>query len=67
MDEQEEQPVRECRKCDVAWGLAGVLFGALMLAIGADLITRGALTRVLTGGRNLADIPTGEIPDDDAA
>jgi hypothetical protein len=64
MDEQEEQPVRECRKCDLAWGIGGVIFGVLLLALGADLITRGALTRALTGAPKLADVPTGEISDD---
>jgi hypothetical protein len=65
MDESEERQVKECRQCDLVWGLAGVLFGSLILAIGADLITRGALTRALTGRRRqLADIPLGEVNDD---
>jgi hypothetical protein len=60
---------RECRKCDAVWGLAGVFFGGLILAIGVDLLTGGALGRVLTGGarKAAAAADMGDIADDDAS
>jgi hypothetical protein len=38
-----------CRKCEVVWGCVGI-FAALTLAvIGADLLSGGKLTRLISG------------------
>lgn len=67
MDEQDDQQVpevRECRKCDWVWGVAGVVFGGLIFVIGLDLLTGGALTRLVSGAKIAAVEPQGEHNDD---
>jgi hypothetical protein len=39
-----------CRPCEIAWGSFGVIAGLVLLFIGADLLTGGAITRAISGG-----------------
>lgn len=39
---------KDCRPCEIAWGVFGVIAGCVLLAIGADLLTGGRLARALT-------------------
>jgi hypothetical protein len=43
------EEVKPCRPCEIAWGTFGVLAGLVLLAIGADLLTGGRLTRAISG------------------
>lgn len=59
--------VSECRKCDRAWGLIGIGFGTVILVIGIDLLSGGALARLLTRGAQVAPvIPLRSADDRDA-
>jgi hypothetical protein len=52
----EKQPaVKQCRACDRAWGAFGIVMGLVVLAIGLDLMTGGALTRAASP-RKLATV-----------
>jgi hypothetical protein len=53
----EEDEPRQCVFCERVWGLVGLAAGAVILYIGADLVTGGALTRML--------FRTVEVSDDD--
>lgn len=39
-----------CRFCEIAWGTLGLTAGCILIFIGLDLISGGALTRTLTKG-----------------
>lgn len=41
---------RDCRPCDLLWGAVGIGAGMLLLYIGIDLLTNGAITAMITGG-----------------
>ena len=47
MDFDSTDPV-ECRKCDIAWGLLVVGCAVVALFMGLDLLTGGAVTRLVT-------------------
>lgn len=45
---------KPCRPCEAAWGVIGILAGIVLLYMGADLLTGGALTAAISG-RQAAD------------
>jgi hypothetical protein len=58
---------RQCRKCDVSWGIAGLVFGLAITAIAVDLISGGVITRLVSRpARHLAAVTYLEVSDDDA-
>lgn len=49
--ETETEPVetrKDCKWCDRAWGINGLLLGAIFTYAGLDLLTGGGLTRYIT-------------------
>jgi hypothetical protein len=51
----EQEAVRTCRPCDRIWGAFGLLAGGALIYMGLDLLTGGALTRAITGTRELGE------------
>jgi hypothetical protein len=47
---------RPCRPCDFVWGTLGLVAGIVLLFMGADLISGGALTRTLSKGPGIAPV-----------
>jgi hypothetical protein len=39
---------KDCRPCEITWGVFGVLAGCVLFAIGLDLLTGGRITQALT-------------------
>lgn len=60
------EQVKECRKCDRAWGLIGIGFGTVILIIGIDLLTGGALARLVSRAPLAPVIPLRTADDDTA-
>jgi hypothetical protein len=42
---------KPCRPCEMAWGVIGLAAGIVLLYMGADLLTGGALTAMISGRR----------------
>jgi hypothetical protein len=43
---------KDCRPCEITWGVFGVLAGTVLFAIGLDLLTGGRITQALTRSTN---------------
>lgn len=46
--EPQEPRKAACRPCESIWGVFGIGVGLVILCIGLDLATHGALTRAIT-------------------
>lgn len=56
----EETAGETCRPCEAFWGIIGVTAALVLLYIGVDLLSGGALTSAIAGRR------TEEVQDHDA-
>lgn len=58
--------VKECRKCDIAWGLIGIGTALIAAYMSVDLLTGGALSAVVfrAGRAGLASVSTIGTSDD---
>lgn len=48
-------PERQCVFCDRAWGVFGLLIGAMFLYIGIDMLTGSRLSTMLSGTREVTE------------
>lgn len=49
---------KPCRPCEMVWGVIGVVAGMVLLYMGADLLSGGALSAAISGRGAAEQEPT---------
>jgi len=57
----EEPEKKECKLCETAFAVFGLILGALFLYVSIDLLTGQRVSKVLMGGSKIIE---GEVTDD---
>ena len=66
-DDGTSPPVKECRACDIGWGVIGLVVSLGLGLMAVDLLLGGRLTRFITGPSLAPVLSLAEDEDDDAA